>query len=104
MTPPTPPPTLPASVEHRAIGGDLALLSFFLILLILASVFAERKHIPASACSIVLGALLGGILRVVPIEMRDELLFNEEFFLYVRKPRHSPATSHRPAEAASECM
>ena len=86
MTPPTPPPTLPAAVEHRAIGGDLALLSFFLTLLILASVFAERKHIPASACSIVLGALLGGILRVVPIEMRDELLFNEEFFLYVLLP------------------
>jgi sodium/hydrogen exchanger 8 len=77
---------------HRIIGFDGMLLSYVLILLIIAAYAAERFKLPASSAAILIGAIFGVIFRLNGAHDSDQLTshalitFDEELFLYVLLP------------------
>ena len=77
--------------EHVAIGIDVAVLSYVLIALVVTAVWADRKKLPASAVAIVVGVVIGTVLRLSGAELSPHhnesfSSFDEELFLYVLLP------------------
>ena len=81
-----------AEAEHRMTGFNGMLLSLILVLLIVSGVWSDRHKFPASSSSILIGAALGAIFRIVG-EQESHMLssaagvkFDEELFLFVMLP------------------
>ena len=81
-----------AEAEHRLTGFNGMLLSLILVLLIVSGVWSDRHKFPASSSSILIGAALGAIFRIVG-EQESHMLssaagvkFDEELFLFVMLP------------------
>ena len=76
--------------EHVMHGADLVLVCYSLVALILIAIWAERRHVPSSLAAVLVGALLGMVLRQLGAEsapsLRSLLFFDEEMFLYVLLP------------------
>ena len=78
--------------QHEFLGVDLLAINIVLIVLIMTAIWAEQRNIPASAAAIVVGALIGGLLRwtgadVSPVlQIRTATMFNKEIFLYILLP------------------
>ena len=82
-----------AEVEHEVLGEDLVLVSYSLVALILVAVAAEKRHVPSSVAAIIIGCLLGLVLRLAGADaapslsfLHSVLFFNEEIFLYLLLP------------------
>lgn len=78
---------------HEFLGIDLLVVNVTLIVLIVTAIWAEQRHIPASAAAIVVGALIGGLLRLTGGDMSEIAralpavgIFNEEIFMYILLP------------------
>ena len=77
---------------HHYIGFDVMLLSYVLIVLVVAAVIAEKLKLPASSAAILIGAILGGFFRLGRIHESELLIdtsfivFDEELFLYIMLP------------------
>ena len=76
--------------EHTEHGADLVLVCYSLVGLILIAVWAEKRHVPSSLAAVLVGALLGLVLRQLGAEsapsLHSLLFFDEEMFLYVLLP------------------
>ena len=79
--------------EHEILGEDLVLISYSLVVLILVAIWAEQRHVPSSVAAMIIGALLGLVLRLAGADaapslsmLHSWLFFNEELFLYFLLP------------------
>jgi NhaP-type Na+/H+ or K+/H+ antiporter len=70
--------------------AQLVLLCYSLVALILVAIWAERRHVPSSLAAVLVGALLGFVLRLAGAEsapaLHSLLFFDEELFLYLLLP------------------
>ena len=89
---PEPFPIEPVEGEHAYIGFDLLMVNGVLIVLVMTSIWAEQRHIPASAVAIIVGAVVGGFMRVSgagessALQLTSTAMFDEEVFLYLLLP------------------
>lgn len=79
--------------QEVELGVHLVLISYSLVALIGVAIWAESRHIPSSVAAIVVGCLLGLIMRLAGADgapalgtIHALLFFNEEIFLYFLLP------------------
>ena len=81
---------LDEEAQHSLLGADLVVGTVVLVMLIVVSIVAERRRVPASAALLVFGGALGAALRLsgldAELDLTKVVLFNEELFLYALLP------------------
>ena len=72
------------------LGAEYTFAALLIIVLLVLSVAAEKRHIPSSAVLIVLGAAVGAILWPTGLDahlgLRSVTFFDESLFVYILLP------------------
>eukprot|EP00966_Prymnesium_polylepis_P201912 4677998-Prymnesium_polylepis.1 len=76
--------------HNRSLGVEYALATLFLIALLLLAVSAEKRHLPASATLIALGAAVGAVLwpggAADALGLQHLATFDDDVFYFLLLP------------------